>query len=223
MVGVTRSNAEEPVSAVTTKPLWKPLLQPATSQLLLPAFDDCTPSYQNFAYYYPPSLASDIAHFYCLCRSQCLDSEATAVLSWLKREAEVAATAVFDSIILPFIKILSSILTKYNYFGSAEIRETCVCLLTKMQSRCVGPEPIKPTSWSFEPKASGSNVPDCAFCRELNAFLIQSDKIEEIFSESSYWHIKDQLDVEYADVSCAPGGRARVKKHDFEWEHDHRH
>ena len=86
----------------------------------------------------------------------------------------------------------------------------------------MGPEPIKPTSWSFEPKACASNVPDCAICRELNAFLIRSDKIEKVFSGSSYWHLVDQLDRKYGDVSPATGGRAKVKKHHFEWKHAHR-
>ena len=90
-----------------------------------------------------------------------------------------------------------------------------------MQSRCVGSEPIKPTSWSFEPKTCESNVPDCAFCQELNAFLVQPDKIEEVFSKNSYRHIKDQLDGEYGDVYCAPGGTARVIKQHREWRREH--
>lgn len=85
----------------------------------------------------------------------------------------------------------------------------------------MGLKPIKPTTWSFEPKACKRNVPDCAFCREFNALLLQPDKIEAVFSEDSYYHVQDQLDGEYGHVERAPEDETRVIKHNLEWEHDH--
>ena len=86
----------------------------------------------------------------------------------------------------------------------------------------MGSEPTKPTSWSFEPKACERNMPDCAFCQELNAFLLQPDKIEQVFSENSYDHISDQVYGKYGATECATGYRARVIKQHLGWENDHR-
>ncbi|KAL8786275.1 MAG: hypothetical protein Q9213_002870 [Squamulea squamosa] len=144
--------------------------------------DPCWWTFQHDSREYEANLGKQISHLYCLCRNTNLDMAAEAMLKWIYHEAEIAHSAVFPYVVLPFLNAYPKVLNDYNIAIIPEIQETFSSLTTKVTERCVGSEPIKPTNWSRD--SINCNEPN-EICTKFNAFLVDPDKEEESFPEIS--------------------------------------
>ena len=217
---------DEHIPDKSANPFFETLLKPTASKLSLellhPKQKTQEPCWWDFSHpgrMYEPRLAEQVACFYCLCRLRGSNAEAGSLLAWLKEEADSAHVAIFPYLLLPLLKVFRSSLAKYNITVSAEIKETCVYIATKLQTRCVGLEPAKPSNWSREPK--GCKDPDCTLCPKLNVFLADPEKEEEIFVDNRDGHLRRQAGYSL-EIKYAGGSSLKITKKDTKWESEHR-
>lgn len=219
---------EGKVPSPTANQIFNESIKPAIPKLSLKLFrsenkqqEPCWQSeYYDKGQKYKESFGQQISRFYCLCRARGFDTEASTILAWLGKEAEIAHITIFPYVLLPFLGSLNKTLKENNIPTSPEIHQVCISVTTKLHTRCLGPEPTKPTTWIREPE--GCNNPACESCAKLNRFLQNPTQETELFDkEPEHWsEYTSDLECERPDGYWAP--KRILKKTTCAWETKHR-
>lgn len=157
---------------------------------------------------YEKDLGKRISRLYALCHKRGFTSEASCVLEWLDREAEIAHLAVFPYVLLPFLKSFRKILEESEIPITPEIVNLCISITTKL------------SDWSREPR-------DCKepneVCKIYNAFLVDPDKAEETFADMPHCHLgfyeNDDVTLDYPDGISAK--TRKFTKTTWTWKKQH--
>ncbi len=176
-------------------------------------------------------IAKRVVDFYCQCLYTHHDNEAACVLDWLEDAVETADIRIFHEIIFPLLENLPGRMQSYDITVSKTQQKASQHMVLAFLNRCVGMEPVKPTTWTRPTRGCGKAA--CLLCPKLREFLADPEKeiayLEDEKSRYGNGHLHDICSPwSRFKHECTPNhqmedGRKllRIKKTDCEWAEMH--
>ncbi|KAH6672517.1 hypothetical protein B0J14DRAFT_74998 [Halenospora varia] len=134
----------------------------------------------------------NLVTLYCHCATLNLTAQLSQMTKKLTNEAKAVHATLFDSMYLPFLKLLSTTLQENNiHIQDSPFQPIYKSILNSYILRFVQPEPQPPKDWTRQKVSCG-----CQDCNSLNAFLINPTQQVGRFAlaQKRRSHLQTQLD-----------------------------